>query len=110
MNNPFGPQTSSAATALPSGNTQNRYGAVETWCRECKADGTGGTVLDAAYYNNIHGNLNYLVNMAKLTSANRGDMSVVYRAILKLIEDRIPTVRLTGTFGDEVGDLGSTGG
>ena len=83
----FGPQSANAATALPSGSTTNRYGVnVDTWVRDCTDTvNNNGTVLNAAFFNNIIGNLRYLVNTAGCPLVD-GDMTMVYDAVLKVVQ------------------------
>lgn len=88
----FGPQNSNAATLLPSGSAQQRYGANQTWVQDCSAPGRNdGTVLDAAFYNRIIGNLDYLVSQSGVT-ATPGDFTAVYRAILGSVAQGAPEV------------------
>ena len=81
-NTAFGPQGSNAATALPQGTTVNRYGTrIDTWVKDASsAAACDGTVLDAAFFNNIIGNLRYLVTTAGVAKTD-GDMTLVYDAV-----------------------------
>jgi hypothetical protein len=83
----FGPQNGNAATALPAGVTTNRYGLqTQTWVKDCSGPGMNdGTILDAAFFNRLIGNLEYLIEMSGITAA-QGDFTAVYRAILQIIE------------------------
>ena len=78
----FGPQSANAATALPTGTTTNRYGsAVDTWCQDCTDTvNNNGTVLNAAFYNMILGNLRYAVATEGITMTD-GDMTLLWQAI-----------------------------
>lgn len=88
----FGPQNGNAATALPPGSKSQRYGAAQTWVQDCSAPGRNdGTILDAAFYNRIIGNLEYLVSQSGVT-ATPGDMSILYRAVLAAVADGAPAV------------------
>jgi hypothetical protein len=108
MTNVFGPQTQGVALVLPSGNAAVRYGSQNTWVKPCAPDGTGGTNIDAAFFNNLIGNLNYVVTSAGLTYVRRGDMSVLYRSIQKLIDDSSGSKLLVeSTFGTTLGHIGN---
>lgn len=102
MNNPFGPQGSQATTSLPPGTNQTRYGDDPTWCKDCTApNANDATVLDAAFFNNIIGNLNYAVEASGITPVARGDMSLLFKAIVKIVQGQIVTDGLVidgGTF------------
>ena len=78
----FGPQNSNAALALPVGTTRNRYGvAQQTWVKDCSATGSNdGTILDAAFYNRIIGNLEYAITSSGV-AAVQGDFTALWRAI-----------------------------
>ena len=77
----FGPQKANAAIELPDDIEQNRYGAVQTWVKDCSATGkSDGTVLDAAFYNRIIGNLEWFVQASKI-AVQLGDMTAIYRAV-----------------------------
>jgi hypothetical protein len=101
--NVFGPQNSNASTTLPPGTTTVRYGTNPTWAKDCDASGKGGTKLDAAFYNNIIGNLNLVVANSGVPSA-RGDMTNLYRAICATAAAQ-STVTVTGLFGTPVGKV-----
>lgn len=78
----FGPQNANAALTLPNGSDKQRYGAQQTWVKDCSGPGRNdGTVLDGAFYNRIIGNLDYLVSQAGVTAVP-GDFTVIYRAVL----------------------------
>ena len=102
-NTAFGPQGFGAVTALPPGSNTNRFGdGIDTWCADCGADGTGSTILDAAFFNMILGNLRYTVQQANADGAaitmSDGDMTLLYQAI-KFISGTItvgPGLLLTG--------------
>jgi hypothetical protein len=88
--NPFGPQGSHAATTMPSGNTSLRYGTSDTWVKDCSATGANdGTNIDAAFFNNIIGNLNTLIVNSAISPVTRGDMSLVWRAVRAAIVSTI---------------------
>lgn len=83
----FGPQNANAALQLPPGTASQRYGAAQTWVKDCSAPGLNdGTVLDAAFYNRIIGNLDYLCSVANVTGSP-GDMSVLYRAVIASVAE-----------------------
>ena len=79
----FGPQSANVATALPAGSATNRGGTnVDTWVRDASSNtACDGTVLDAAFFNNIIGNLRYAVRQSGVT-LNDGDMTLLYKAII----------------------------
>jgi hypothetical protein len=80
--NPFGPENANAAITVPPGNDKVRYGGQETFVKDCSASGNrDATVLDAAFFNNIIRALNYLVNHSGIQQINRGDVTLLYRAI-----------------------------
>ena len=82
--NPFGPQGANAAKSLPAGTTTIRYNGFDTWVKDCSANGaTDGTALDASFFNNIIGNLTTLISSSGIGSVTRGDMTLVYRAVVK---------------------------
>ena len=84
----FGPQSANAATALPTGTTTNRYGASQdTWCQDCTDTvNNNGTVLNAAFYNMIIGNLRYAVATEGITMTD-GDMILLWQAMQKIAAD-----------------------
>ena len=54
----FGPQGYQSSTTLPDGTERNRAGfGVDTWCQDCAAGAENGTILDAAFFNMIIGNV-----------------------------------------------------
>jgi len=82
----FGPQGANAASTLPVGTRNNRYGAgVDTWVQDCGAGNTNGTILNAAFFNNIIGNLRNVVKAAVRDGATfdacDGDMDALLKAI-----------------------------
>ena len=86
----FGPQNANAALVLPSGADRQRYGTAQTWVQDCSAPGRNdGSILDAAFYNRIIGNLDYLVSVSGIT-ANPGDMTALFRAIMAAISQGAP--------------------
>jgi hypothetical protein len=88
----FGPQNANAALVLPTGSTIQRYGTAQTWVQDCSAPGRNdGTVLDAAFYNRIIGNLDYIVSIAGV-AAQPGDMSALFRAIMAAVAGSAPGV------------------
>lgn len=83
--NPFGPQGAQASIAVPAGNSTIRYPG-DTWVKDCSAPGLNdGTQLDAGFFNNIIGNLNYLVRQSGLVLILRGDMTLLYSAVSQMI-------------------------
>jgi len=85
-NTAFGPQGNNAVTMLPAGTSTNRYGVgVDTWVKDCVPGGASGTVLDAAFFNMLIGNLRGAINGAIADganfSANDGDMTLLWKAI-----------------------------
>lgn len=86
----FGPQNANAATTLPAGTATQRYGGIQSWVRDCSAPGMNdGTILDAAFYNRLIGNLEYLVNTSDII-ALPGDMTTLYRAVLGAVAGEAP--------------------
>lgn len=80
----FGPQNANAATALPAGSSNRRYKG-QSWVKDATGPGTAdGTILDAAFYNRIIGNLEYLVSQAGI-AAQPGDFSAIYRSIMAVV-------------------------
>lgn len=81
----FGPQGFNAAIALPAGATNNRYGTgVDTWVKPASGNGEcDGTVLDAAFFNVLLGNIRYTVQQAGVPMTD-GDMTLLYQAITTL--------------------------
>ena len=82
----FGPQGYQAAERLPAGTTRNRMGrGVDTWVQDCAPGSENGTVLDAAFFNTIIGNLRYLVKSAVDAGAGisltDGDMTLLHQAV-----------------------------
>jgi hypothetical protein len=102
----FGPQNANAATTLPPTASQQRYGANQTWVQDCSGPGRNdGTVLDAAFYNRIIGNLDYLISTSGIT-ATPGDMSALYRAVLGAVSVGAPALlntlsELAAAIGDD---------
>ena len=81
-NTAFGPQGFNAATSLPAGTTNNRYGTgVDTWVKPASGPGEcDGTVLDAAFFNTIIGNIRYVVQQSGVAMTD-GDMTLLFDAI-----------------------------
>ena len=80
----FGPQNANAATALPAGSSNKRYKG-QSWVKDATGPGAAdGTVLDAAFYNRIIGNLEYLVSQAGI-SAQPGDFTAIYRSVIAVV-------------------------
>jgi hypothetical protein len=83
----FGPQGSNATTTMPDGTTTNRYGSGEdTWAKDSATDAADGTILDAAFFNTIIGNLRTLVTEAIADGATDviltdGQMDAVLEAV-----------------------------
>jgi len=85
-NTAFGPQGANASTTLPAGAGANAYGAgIDTWAKDCDANGQGGTVLDAQFFNMILGNIREAVKGAITDGAaitiTDGDMTLLWQAI-----------------------------
>ena len=105
MTGMFGPQNANAATTLPNGTVNQRYGAQQTWVKDCSAPGRNdGTVVDAAWYNRIIGNLDYLVSTSGIV-ATPGDFTVIYRAIINAVAGGAPALIDTiKELADAIGD------
>jgi len=85
-NTAFRPQGNNAVTMLPAGTSTNRYGTgVDTWVTDCVPGGASGTVLDAAFFNMLIGNLRGAIAGAIADGAtitpNDGDMTLLWQAI-----------------------------
>ena len=79
--NPFGPQGANAALTVPTPSAL-RYGTALSFVQNATSCGANdGTVLDAAFFNNLLLNLNYLVASSGLTTADRGDSTIIQRAV-----------------------------
>ena len=83
----FGPQGLNAASTPPGGGQQNRYGVgVDTWVQDCGTSGEGGTVLNAAFFNMLLGNMRQAVQSANTAGAtielDDGDYTLLWQAIL----------------------------
>jgi hypothetical protein len=90
MSGMFGPQTANAVTTKPSNTAVQRYGALQTWFKDCSGPGASdGTVPDAAFYNRIVGALDYII-AASGASGIAGDDSFLYRAILQMVSQDAP--------------------
>lgn len=102
--NPFGPQSSNAATSLPNGASVQRY-ADSTWFKDCDASGNNSTPLTAAFLNNLIGNLGVVVSNAHLESQAIGDMTVLYRAIVSIIASSATGAVVTDMAGNVIGKV-----
>lgn len=91
MMNPFGPQGPQAVTSLPAGTDMVRYGlAAATWFKDCSAPhANDATVLDAATLNMIIGNLWEVLQVSGIAPVNRGDMTLLRRAIAAILHNEI---------------------
>ena len=110
----FGPQTRNATTTLPSTVTSNRYGASDTWFKDCTdISNPDGTVISSDWFNMITGNLRYLVQQANTAGANitlcDGDMTLVYDAITYMANNPTSTAYAPSTRNITAG-IGLTGG
>lgn len=79
MSSLFGPQTRDATNLLPASTSSDRYGSQDSWFADCN-NGGSGTTVDAAFLNNILGNMRTVVETSGV-SYTTGDMTNLYRAI-----------------------------
>lgn len=87
----FGPQNANAATALPDGTQRQRYGAQQTYVKDASAPGmSDGTVLDAAFYNRIISNLEYVVSQGGAAGLPPGSVNALHQGILGVIGEGAP--------------------
>ncbi len=93
----LGPQGPNATTTLPAGSANNRWGnGVDTWVKDAStATSCDGTVLDAAFFNNIIGSLRTVIDKAITAGApitkTDGDITLLYDAIIALIQTEVTT-------------------
>lgn len=90
MSNISSPQGANAVTTMPVGNDVVRYGTkVPTYVRNASGPSMrDGTVLDAAFFHRLIGNLHHVVDQSGI-SARPGDFSALYRAIDKLAGNQV---------------------
>lgn len=91
----FGPQNGNVAKVLPPGTNVQRYGTAQTWVQDASAPGRNdGTVLDAAFFNRIVGNLEYMLSQSGVTAVP-GDMTALYRATIGSVATGAPELLST---------------
>ena len=91
----FGPQGYQSVANLPDGIERNRMGfGIDTWVRDCTAGDENGTILDAAFFNMIIGNLRNVVKQAITDGANititDGELDLLTQAVKFYGQDNAP--------------------
>lgn len=88
----FGPQSTNAATSMPNVGIDKKRYPSQTWVKDASAPGRNdGTVLDAAFFNRIIGNLERLVTRSGI-AGRVGDLTLVYNAVTQLITNAVAKV------------------